>query len=272
MWPWLLGSAGLGAALGGIGEYQRSGGDLGATLRGATAGGATGLLTGGLGQAAGGFAASRMAGALPLKMLAQKAVSTGGLTGIEKALLSAPGAVGGLTALGTQAVTAPLISGLAGGATNLAGQAFGGLGRAATAAGGGAIGTGAALGVGRPKPTGELVSQGGAVPAGLEDLTGLPTTMRVIDPRKEYAAALLMEKLEQDTALEGMKKIAPYMYQVSEASKKSEMERQMAAAQIRQNIATAANLVQQSQQSAQQMGRTAAQQMGSAITSQYQYS
>jgi hypothetical protein len=45
----------------------------------------------------------------------------------------------------------------------------------------------------------------------------------------------------------------------------------MAAAQIRQNIQTAANLVQRGQQAAQQMGLTAAQQMGSALTSQYQY-
>jgi hypothetical protein len=46
----------------------------------------------------------------------------------------------------------------------------------------------------------------------------------------------------------------------------------MAAAGIRQNIATAANMLERSQQAAQQMGQTAAQQMGSALTSQYQYS
>ena len=63
----------------------------------------------------------------------------------------------------------------------------------------------------------------------------------------------------------------PYLYQAAEARSKSEMERQMAAAQIRQNISTAANLVQRGQQAAQQMGLTAAQQMGSALTAQYQY-
>jgi hypothetical protein len=45
----------------------------------------------------------------------------------------------------------------------------------------------------------------------------------------------------------------------------------LAAAGVRQNIATAANMLERSQQAAQQMGLTAASQAGSALTSQYQY-
>jgi hypothetical protein len=65
--------------------------------------------------------------------------------------------------------------------------------------------------------------------------------------------------------------LLPEVQAASEAAKKKEMERMMAAAGIRQNIETAANMIQRSQQSAQQMGQTAAQGMVNALTQQYQY-
>ena len=68
-----------------------------------------------------------------------------------------------------------------------------------------------------------------------------------------------------------MRLLNPEIFAASEARSKTEFQRQMAAAGIRQNIATAANMLERSQQAAQQMGATAASQAGSALTSQYQY-
>lgn len=217
------------------------------------------VIGGGLGYLGGGFGAGKLGGA--------KAAATTGLREAAAGAGPIAGLAGGLKPLAQigiplagAAIAAPLIGGLASGAGGAASRTAGSL-----------VGGGAALGVGRPEPSGEFISPGGAVPSGFEDLTGLPTTARVIDPRKEYAAARLEGELEQDVQLKGMKKMMPYLYQAAEARSKSEMERQMAAAQIRQNIQTAANLVQRGQQAAQQMGLTAAQQMGNALTAQYQY-
>jgi hypothetical protein len=221
------------------------------------------VLGGGLGYLGGSFGAGKLGSA-------QKAATTG-LGEVASGVGPVAGLAGNLQnmakvgiPLAGVALGAPLIGGLASGAGGAVSRGAGNVAQ-------GVIGTGSAMGVGRPEPGGQFVSPGGAVPAGFEDLTGLPTTYRVIDPTKEYAASRLAEELAQDVQLKGMKKMMPYMYQAAEARSKSEMERQMAAAQIRQNISTAANLVQRGQQAAQQMGLTAAQQMGSALTAQYQY-
>jgi len=221
------------------------------------------ILGGGLGYLGGGFGAGKLGGARTAATagLREAAAGAGPLASLAGGLK--PLAQIGIPLAGA-AVAAPLIGGLASGAGGAVSRGVGNVAQ-------GVIGTGSAMGVGRPEPSGQFVSPGGAVPAGFEDLTGLPTTYRVVDPLKEYAASRLAGELEQDVQLKGMKKMMPYLYQAAEARSKSEMERQMAAAQIRQNIQTAANLVQRGQQAAQQMGLTAAQQMGSALTSQYQY-
>ena len=218
---------------------------------------------GGLGYLGGSFGAGKLGGARTAATagLREAAAGAGPIAGLAGGLK--PLAQIGIPLAGA-AVAAPFIGGLASGAGGAVSQGAGNVAR-------GVIGGGGAMGVGRPDPSGQFVSPGGAVPEGFEDLTGLPTTYRVIDPRKEYAASRLAGELEQDVQLKGMKKMMPYLYEAAEARSKSEMERQMAAAQIRQNIQTAANLVQRGQQAAQQMGLTAAQQMGSALTSQYQY-
>jgi hypothetical protein len=61
------------------------------------------------------------------------------------------------------------------------------------------------------------------------------------------------------------------MYPIIEQAKKSELERQLAAAQIRSNIGTNQALMLGGAQTAQQMGLNAASQMGSALAAQYQY-
>jgi hypothetical protein len=260
MWPWLLAGGGLGALTGGAQAYQRSGGDLGKTALGALTGGGLGLATGGLGLGATRFAGQALA---PIAAEAAEAVAAPGLLGqaaraaaspLGQAALKTgiPAAAGfGAATLGQRILT-PASAATA----NLAAQTAGAAG---------------AMGAGRPDPSGQFTSPGGAVPGYLSGQAHLPTTYDVLSPTGQYAAARLEGELEQDVQLKGMKKMMPYLYQAAEARSKSELERQMAAAQIRQNIQTAANLVQRGQQAAQQMGLTAAQQMGSALTSQYQY-
>jgi hypothetical protein len=82
--------------------------------------------------------------------------------------------------------------------------------------------------------------------------------------RLEYAKNI-------EATRDAMRLLNPEIFAASEARSKTEFQRQMAAAGIRQNIATAANMLERSQQAAQQMGATAASQAGSALTSQYQY-
>jgi hypothetical protein len=71
---------------------------------------------------------------------------------------------------------------------------------------------------------------------------------------------------------DAMRLLLPEIAKTTEFSKKADFQRGLAAAGVRQNILTAANMLERSQQAAQQMGLTAAQQAGSALTQQYQYS
>jgi hypothetical protein len=68
-----------------------------------------------------------------------------------------------------------------------------------------------------------------------------------------------------------MRLLLPEIYDASEARSKQEFARNVAAAGIRQNIATRAAMLQNAQLAGLNMGQTAAQQAGSALTSQYQY-
>jgi hypothetical protein len=270
MLPLILGSAGLGAALGGIQGYQQSGGDLGRTFQGALSGGLLGGATGGLGGIAGG-AASRMAGsALGLtegalgKTLLQKAAA-GTLTGKEALLLKAPALAGGAANLGTQLAGAAVLAPVAGALGNLAGQAIGRPAGAAAQLGAGYAGSRG------PGAVDYNQIGGNAVPVvdayGNVSVLGTDPLGNIL-PGMTRSAESLREATAQRDA---MRTIYPEVAAASEARSKKEFERQMAAAGIRQNIETAANMIQRSQQSAQQIGQTAAQQMGNALTAQYQY-
>lgn len=61
-------------------------------------------------------------------------------------------------------------------------------------------------------------------------------------------------------------------YPLTSQAHKDELDRQLAAAQVRQNIATNADLLQSGYHTAQQIGANAASQLGQALTAQYQYS
>jgi hypothetical protein len=261
MLPWILGSAALGAGLGGIQGYQSSGGDLGSTLRGAAGGGLMGGVTGGLGAGAGGFAASRMAGALPLQMLAKKQAMGLGLTGIEKAMMAAPAVAGGAANIGTQLASGALLAPLGAAAANLAGQA----GSGALKAGAGILGM---------KQPGAAEYSTDALPKGSSqfgptDPYGTPLDQ--LDPRGIAAGQRMMYQKNIELQRDAMRTLLPEIFNASEARSKNELQRQLAAAGVRQNILTAANMLERSQQAAQQMGANAASQAGAALTSQYQY-
>ena len=286
--PLLLASIGIPAALGGIQGYRTSGGDLGATLTstlgGAAAGGLgygaqrmagdalKGLLTGGLAskvapeaykasQALGGLKAGGFAGATQAAkqagLAAPMAQQMGGLDVLGKAAPILAGA-GGLAA---GALAMPVLSG----AVNLAGQAIGRPAQAATQLGAGYLGS---RGPGAPN-----YEQGNAVPSNMNMWGGTDIYgTNPLDVLRPAGMALTANTIREANASRAAARILlPEVQAASEAAKKKEMERMMAAAGIRQNIETAANMIQRSQQSAQQMGQTAAQGMVNALTQQYQY-
>lgn len=242
-------AAGLGA-LPGLRE-----GDVGKALMG----GGLGYFGGGLGakglkagtRAATGNLRSTAAGVGPMAELA------GGLKPIAQLGIPLAGA----------AVAAPLIggmaSGLGGGVSKIGGQALGAVPQAVGATG--------AIMYGQNHPSGQFVSPGGGVPGDLVSKAQGMSPWNVVDPTGQIQAALLAERMQQDIQLEGMKKIMPYQFEGAEARSKTEMQRQMAAAQIRRNIDTAAQMMLGGQTTAQNMGLTAASQMGSALTSNYTY-
>jgi hypothetical protein len=263
MLPLLLGSAGLGAALGGLQSYQQSGGDLGKTFGGAVIGGGLGALVPGAGRMAG----TALQGTGLLTPLA------GGLTKAATAGRQALGLAGP-----AQAVTAGQLANLAGtGVTGLAAMAVPGVaarlagtpGRAAQA------GLGAAGAMGVPGLGAQQPGPFTPVPAVPEDLQALNRqlgSLDVMDPNKAFAAGRLASEKDMDTEIRNMQKLINLQYPVLSQAKKDEMQRNLAAAQIRSNIDTQADAIRSSLRTSQQMGANAASQMGSALAAQYQYS
>lgn len=250
MLPLILGSAGLGALVGGVQGYQRSGGDLGRTLASAATGGLLGGATGGLGGLAGG-AATRFAGQkLGLDTALGQSLLNKGVS--EATLKAAPGFLGGATNIGTQLAAGSLLAPLAGSIGQLGTQAAG-----ATTAG--------VRGM-QPVPGMPNVA---ALPQGLQDQN------RPMDLYDAYygtgLTARTLEELAQDVQMKGLQKQFNTMYPQLSQAKKDEMQRQLAAAQIRQNITTAANMIERGQQTAQSIGINAANTLGNALASQYQY-
>jgi hypothetical protein len=169
----------------------------------------------------------------------------------------------GLNALGLGGLGAgiglPIVGQVAGG---VAGGAKKGAGTAAEAG----------LGVIGYTAKGEAVYGGQAVPGGMGSYGPTPPTG---DPSSVIGPEGMGRRLEQyksaETQRDAMRLLLPEVFKASEARSKAEFERNMAAAGIRQNIATRAAMLQAAQQAGLNMGQTAAQQAGGALTSQYQY-
>jgi hypothetical protein len=257
----------LGATLGGVEGYRRSGGDLGAA---ALAAGLGAALPGGMrmaGTALGNTALGARALGLGSQALSKgmgavgQVASKAGITGLPQ------GAMAPLTAAGLGAAAAGLGSFIA---PSLAGQIAAGVKPPANAA---AQATAGVLGTQGPGAV-NYDALGNPIPSGLGQFGNVApygTALDVLNPMG-YGAGRTAEALREATAQrDSMRMLLPEIAQASEFRSKQELARQMAAAGIRQNIATAANMLERSQQAAQQMGLNAASQAGSALTSQYQY-
>ena len=77
--------------------------------------------------------------------------------------------------------------------------------------------------------------------------------------------------LDADTTAKEINILAPTIRKWAEQAKKDEMVRQLAAAGVRQNIATNARLNELSAAASQQAATTGLAQTGSALTQQYNY-
>jgi len=243
-----------GAVLGGYEGYRRSGGDLGAAFLGAGLGAA---LPGGL----------RMAGtALGATPMGAAALGRGSqLLAKGAKMAKIPGPVAPLTAAGLGA-TAAGVGGL------FTPQLAGGIAAAAAPAARTGAQTGAgAVGYQGPGPV-DYSSAGGALPPNLGPFAAGGT---LSDPLQVLGPVGMAQRLETlktaEAQRDALRLMMPEIAKASEFRSRQELQRQLAAAGVRQNIATAANMLERSQQAAQQMGLNAASQAGSALTSQYQY-
>ena len=99
--------------------------------------------------------------------------------------------------------------------------------------------------------------------------TGLP--LDVISPLGFDAGRRLRTVKAAEALRDATNIVLPTVRKFSEQAKKDDFARSMAAAGIAQNIATNAALTQGMAQATRQLGTTAAQQAGSALTTQYKY-
>jgi len=123
--------------------------------------------------------------------------------------------------------------------------------------------------------TGEPIV-GPAVPLGMDNYGGVPpiggSPLDVLSPDSPASAQRLITLKNAQTMASALNAYMPTVRKFSEQAKKDEFERQMAAAGIRQNIATNATMLQNAQLAGLNMGQTGAQQVGAALTGAYNYS
>ena len=230
---------------------------------GIVGGAAPGLMRGDLGSALtggalGGLTASGLGGVA-------KGAQLAGARGVMKGLTAAGGAPlqvqGALTNLAR--VVAPVGVGLAAG--RLGGGTLGGgaanVARgAAGLAGYGTIGNEGMGGV--PLPL-------GMGPYGNVNPTGLP--LDVLSPLGVEAGQRLRTQKDAESLRDATNIVLPTLRKFSEQAKKDDFARSIAARGIAQNIATNAALTQGMAAATRQLGTTAAQQAGQALTQQYNY-
>ena len=270
---------------------QVIGGGIGA-IQGGMQGGLKGALLGGaLGAAvpwAGGALGSRFAGTALGQALGK---------GTSDALRSGAGAVAGsVKGLGSQGIQGLTRTG----GEQLASLMRGGAGQALGATGLGGLASTAYLGLGAPGLGGlagglaggasNKISglagynavqglppgaAGAAVPGGLGQYGGTnmygSNPYDVIDPGGAMSANRLMQLKQAELNAKMLDTIAGTQLKWTEETKRRDMQRQLAAAGIRQNIATQANMLQAAQNAGLNMGQNAASQVGGALTQNYNY-
>jgi hypothetical protein len=272
-----------GATLGAIGGYKESGGNIGAA---ALSSGLGALSMGGLSaplQALGG----RMAGTALGAKLAPEAYK---VAEAGKALAGLKGIAGAKQAFATAGMANPMVQQMAG--SNVLAKTLAGLGAAGAAltipavaanltakaagpgrdvAGKGAQAALGALGYRAPGEVDYDAMMSGAVP----DVGTFGAGGTLSNPLSVYGPTGMAQRAEMlktaEAQRDAIRLLSPEIAKASEFAKKQEFQRALAAAGVRQNIVTAANMLERSQQAAQQMGLNAASQIGSALTSQYQY-
>jgi hypothetical protein len=257
MWPWVIGSA----ALGGLQAYQQSGGDLGKTLAGATIAGGLGSLVPGIGGLAE-QQGMRLAGtrlAPLLETIVGKTLSPTGAAKVAKA-------GGTLARSGVGLAAIPAITGISSALSGVPGQIIGAPAKAAQAALGGGLAYKAASapehGLPNVPSVSDYVKATGQLPTVANTLGNLNSPFYLAMGEAGIQGDVLRNINEKNIQME-----YPYISQF----KKDDLDRNLYAAQVRQNIATNANLIQSSVGTAQQMGINAGQQLGQALTANYNY-
>lgn len=113
---------------------------------------------------------------------------------------------------------------------------------------------------------------GGALPP---DIGTFGAGGTLSDPLNVLGRVGMAQRLETmktaEAQRDALRLMMPEIAKATEFRSRQELQRNLAAAGVRQNILTAANMLERSQQAAQQMGLTAASQAGAALTQQYQY-
>ena len=226
---------------------------------GVTAGALPGLRQGNLGQAlvGGGLGALGTAG------LGGVTTGLAGKAGLQAAKMAGSKGIGATAAgiLGRAAVPVG-IGALAGGSTaGLLGGGVGNVGRgAASLAGYGAVGR---EGMG-----------GSALPPGMGQFGGVSPTgdpLNVLSPLGLDAGRRLRTIKDAEALRDAQNIVLPTVRKFAEQAKRDEFARSMAGAGIRQNIATQAALTENMQRAGLNLGMTAAQQAGDALTQRYNY-
>jgi hypothetical protein len=234
---------------------------------GTAVGGLPSLLQGNIPSAIGGGIAGGLGGA-----------SFGGLGRLapsaQRMAASALGNKGMLATLGANVAGAavPVGAGLLGNA--ILGRGVGNLGNQAMGELGGGFNNAAGI-IGYNAVSGEPIV-GAAVPGGMGQFGGIPpyggSAMDVLTPGGPAGAQRLTTLKNAQTMADALNAYLPTVRKFSEQAKKDDFERNMAAAGIRQNILTNAQMLQAAQAAGLGMGLTGAQQAGQALTNQYSYS
>ena len=213
-------------------------------LTGGTGVGATNLARRKAAQFAGGEAVQKFLGSTGL-----------GMTGLSPAVLQR--ATRAAVPLAGIAATTRLAGGLGGGGATAASPTLGG---AAGLIGYNTIGNEGMGGVPLPPGMG---------PYGNIGPTGLP--LDVLSPLGVEAGQRLRTQKDAESLRDATNIVLPTLRKFSEQAKKDDFARSIAARGIAQNIATNAILTQGMAAATRQLGTTAAQQAGQALTTQYSY-
>ena len=248
---------------------------------GAVGGAIPGLRKGNLGEAALGSGFGALSGSLGTGGLITGATGAvgrmAGKKGVQEALKKGATAIGGKQLAGQmtkkniqQAVQAGVPLAGAAGVFGLA-KAGGDLG--IPPAGGALRGAAGLAGYGTTR--GENMAVGGTpLPPGMGQYGGISPIgdpLNVLSPLGLDAGRRLRTVKDAEALRDAQNILLPTVRKYAEQAKRDEFARNMAAAGIKTNIALNAQLASAMQQAGLQMGTTAAQQAGAAITQPYQY-